>query len=112
MHQRIDVVAARRRVSSCSMAVLSAILLVAWVAVAVGVFLLVLAVGLWLPERAFAKEEPDPLETEVFGKRQARRLRRKMRADSPSRRLVRIGAAVAGGGLGVIAVVALLRRLT
>ncbi len=76
-----------------------------------GVFLLVMAVGLRLVERQLTREDRDPLEAEVFGKRQARRLRRLEQKGSPSSRLAQAGGAIAGGGLATIAVIELLSRL-
>lgn len=78
---------------------------------ALGAFLLVLAWGLSLVERLLAREDSDPLEAEVFGKRHARRLRRIERKGSPSIRLTQVGGALTAGGLLTIAVVELLSRL-
>ena len=89
----------------------AAVEIVAMLVAGAGVFLLVLGVGLRLVERLLAREDPDPLEAEVFGKRQVRRLRRMEQKGSPSSRLTQVGAALTGGGLATIALVELLSRL-
>ena len=85
-----------------------------FVAVLVGVasvFLLILASGLWLAERLVVKEDPDPLEEEVFGKQHLRRQRRMEWKDSPSGRLTRVGALLVVGGVAAVAVLELLDRI-
>lgn len=88
-----------------------AVSFVAGVVVYAGIFLFVLALGLRLAERILARDDPDPLEAEVFGTRHARKVRRLARAGSPAGRLTKVAAALVGGGFLVLACVQLLDRL-